>query len=246
MSNQFERTRALTDQPLTKIREVVIEALDADGGRTRVNLSGDSINMELMPGCGDGGGWIGVRESGKKAIMRSHPFTAGHFVARGVEYADVTYTEPPKPFSLFKVGDLVKVPPGVAPEGYPYRSRGPVVQVTAVAWNSLEKQWGYSFLDRSGKHVFEADEKQLRHFAKKVDRWPLRRGDFVKVHSKHCMGDEVFKLARRVDTQDGLYPGEPAWWLDSEDGPTNTWLRDEDAVLVDDVKVVKTVKWERG
>jgi hypothetical protein len=63
------------------------------------------------------------------------------------------------------------------------------------------------------------------------------------------MGDEVYKLRRRVNPKDGEHYEQTegkAWWLENEAGPMHTWLRDEDAVLVDDVKVVKTIKWERG
>lgn len=243
----FDRpTKALPDQPDTKVQLVEIVATDADGGITRTKLTGGDINLELIAG-GDGDGtWIGVRHTERKAVMQSHPLVAGSFVARGIEYAEVEYTAPEKPASLFELGDIVRIPSRVAPADYPYRNVGPVVQVKAVAWNSTEKQWGYSFLDRSGKHAFEADERKLLR-AEKLDRWPLRRGDFVKVHPKHQMDDEPLKLLRRVKPGDPTYyDGLVAWWLENEAGPTNTWLKDVDAVVVDDVRVVKTVKWERG
>lgn len=248
MSNQFERpkTRALDDQPLTKIREVQIVATDADGGVTRATLTGDSINMELMPGNGSGG-WIGVRESGKKAITQSHPFVSGHFVARGVEYAEVTYTEPEKPAKRWEIGTIVKLPRSLTPANLPYRKRGWLGELTEVTWQEYSKCWQYHFQDRDRKNGIYVNESREMDKVQVMDRWPLRQGDFVvmKPQPFDLNPTEVFKLLKRTKPED-IDVETPGWWLSKENGPTGTYLRDDQAVLVTDVKVAKRVTWTRG
>lgn len=220
--------RALDDQPLTKIKTVVITATDADGGVTTAELSGDSINLELQPGG--------------SAV-------SGQFVARGVEVAEVEYTAPPRPAQRWTVGDIVRLPKWILPAGQPYCNQGWIGQVDEVTWQEFSKCWQYHFVDRYGKNGLAINDSLELDGIKALDRWPLRRGDFVIVHPVHYMGDEVYKLTRRVAPSDGEHYKQTegqAWWLESEAGPTNTWLRDVDAVLVDDVKVTKTGKWERG
>jgi hypothetical protein len=240
--------RAIPDQPETKIQSVVVTATDADGGTTVTKLAGDSINLELQPGGSSEGMWIGHREGGRKAIMRSNPLVSGQFVARGVEYAEIEYTEPERPTKRFEVGDIVKLPKGLAPAGIPFRMRGPVMQVDAVVWGPTLRAWYYHFQDRNGNHGFQVSDSPELDAAEKLERWPLRRGDFVVVHEKHQLAENPpLKLLRRVGPNDiHYYEGLKAWYLEAEYGPTHTYLCDEDAVLVDDVKVVKTVKWERG
>ena len=242
----FERPqRALIDQPATKIQEVVVTATDVDGGVTVTTLSGDSINMELQSGGDSGGEWIGRRQGGQWASLTPNPRVAGQFVARGVEYAEVSYTEPPRPAARFELGDIVRLPgKGFAPKGIPHRQTGPVVVVDAVVWGESMKSWYYHFVDRQGVNGFQVSDSKELDEAVKLDRWPLRAGDFVVVHPKHeLVENPPMKLLRRVQEGDEFYyEGLEAWHLGAEYGPTKTYLRDEDAVLVD-VEVEKSEKW---
>jgi hypothetical protein len=240
--------RVLTDQPDLEVKSVVVTATDADGGVTTTTLSGDSISLELHAGGMGEGIWLGARMSGKKAVIRSHPNINGQFVARGVQLAEIEYIAPEKPAQRWKVGDYVRLTKSVLPANFPYRNRGWIGEVKGVQWLTFRKCWAYQFEDRTGRGLEVWDSEQLDGM-KTVPGFPFTKGDFVTYHPSLKMGsDEIFKLLRRVGpSEDGFVPSRPAWWLSKENGPTATYMH-EDQMQRINVRVRKSQTWtpERG
>jgi len=246
MSNAPVRINIPGNAPMEfpKVVRATVKLVDAAGGVTHVEMEGKDLRTDLNPPRSVPNEEE-IKPLGRPRIERGR-LLAGGFTIAGVEQVQARYEEPERPKQRWQVGDIVRLPKWVLPAGHPYRTKGWIAQLKHARWLAHRKVWAYQFEDLAGRGLEICDSPELDGI-KTLDRWPLRRGDFVKVHEKHGMGDEVFKLTRRVGPGDKTYfDGLEAWWIDNEAGPTGTWLKDEDAVLVDDVKVVKTVKWERG
>lgn len=235
---------------MVKVQNVIIEALDAEGGRIRFELVGDNLPMRFQPG-GEIHELNAIRlhEGNPTArIQMTDGRSTGTFSLGGVELMEASYTPPPRPKPRFTVGQKVKLHPDITPPGVPHRSKGWVGEVTEVYWAQMQGVWQYDLKARDGKNGLTlTDAKDLDKGAEVVEHWPLRRGDFVTFHPRVGLGtNNTFKLLDPVTPDhDDYHHGKPAHWLATEEGPTGTYAFDDQVVPVE-VRVTKRETWERG
>lgn len=243
------RRRALDEQPQVEVTKIMIVAIDAEGGTTRVQMSGENMRMEAQGAGHTYPELLLDRPTGRQAIVRPmSPKVGGTFSVQGFEHMEASYTEPPRPEPRFKKGDIVRLPRNIAPVGIPYRNVGPVVQVDVdPVWGDVLKVWHYHFLDRQGANGFQLGDSPELDGSEVLEDWPLRKGDFVTFADSLNMSQfkDVFKLGHRIGPANSEYDADrPAWWLEDENGPTGTFLYDDHAKRVE-VEVVKTQSWKR-
>jgi hypothetical protein len=235
--------------PMTKIKSAQVYLVAADGGITEITLRGDNLVSELnqpVPEVAEPPTFTGTKRPLRKIGL------AGGLTISHVEAAEMKYTAPERPKSLFELGDLVHLTPSLLPPNTPFCKRGRVLQVKSVRWLEYSKCWEYDLNNRGHNDVAltitESDE--FRRLAKKVDLWPYRRGDFVTFADSLGMPQaDTYRLVRRVTPQDDLQRYDesdqgPAWWVEREYDYPLTWLAESKMKLVD-VVVEKTTKWKR-
>jgi hypothetical protein len=170
---------------------------------------------------------------------------------------------PVHPFR-FEQGDILRMPRSERiPNGVPNRknrrsSEGTTWQVDSIDYDINALKWRANLVSRDGKfrwaiHAGGPDAAG----ATKVDKWPLRRGDFVtyqsgdsqyiyKVVGQAKRGDHYWVGKAGVDLREGLgtiaYNAEkgPAVFVDDAQG-LRSWFYEKDLTRVDrdQVKIVK-------
>jgi hypothetical protein len=227
-----------------KVTRAEIVLHDADGGTTAVVLTGDNLESQLTPPHSIPAE-MSFKKYEKPRPIRMHT-VAGTLAIAHIMASSVAYTPPPMPKARWKVGDKVRLPKRVLSPGTPHRERGFVAEVDEVTWLKHSKRWAYHFVSRSGYGLEIWDSPELDGI-ETVDDWPYAKGEFVTYDPDLLMGsNEVFQLLRRVEEGEKDYSSEmPAWWLSKENGPTGTYLYEDQMQRVS-VKVHKTQTWERG
>lgn len=238
---------------LPKVVKAEIILTDAFGGVTKATATGDNLISEVVLPRTEAGEFMST-SWGDGGLLRGYPI-AGNLGIRGFEAFTATYTAPERPAKRWEVGQIVKLTKSLTPPNFPYHNAGFIGEVTGVTWLGLENCWQYHIEDRYRKHGLYLSESKDLDRARTLDRWPFRAGDFVTFEGSD--GD-LFKLIAPLNDGDLTRHGsknlpevkintggKKAWHIETEDGLW-AWLFEEHMIPVDDVKVVKTVKWERG
>lgn len=217
----------------TRIKSLVMEAVLEDGTVQRLEVEGHvmirttpKFEISSMPPYGYATRDIlvsGVREDRITETVN------------GPEAAQRFKKEPSK----YQVGDIVSLPGTHRFAGRP-KNTPSYYQVKAVFWLEVNRRWGLTLETRDGLEIGTPDQSQMSVLTK-VDRFPIRRGDFVKFANSNPSSQlaGLFKVGDR-----GLI--DRTFHLIGPDGEQSPLGWHEDLLTVVDrseVKVVKTFGW---
>jgi hypothetical protein len=208
----------------TKIRSLVMEAVLEDGTVQRLEVEGHvhietraTYEISSTPPYGRQARTITLTGLREDRITET---------VNGPEAAQRFKKEPSK----YQVGDIVSLPGTHRFAGRP-KTTPSYYRVKAVFWLEVNHRWGLTLETRDGLEIGTPDQSQMSVLTK-VDRFPLRKGDFVKTGNR-----KLYKVADRSPECEGFF------FLIRPDGSRTPLSVHESQLTVvprEKVKVVKT------
>jgi hypothetical protein len=180
-----------------KIKSATLEAVFEDGSTQKLEIAGHvdiQTKLAYLPATVSGGPFaklgrtITFKHVPESQITETNtePTRVGAGfpgVPGGVYVApQAPAARPPKPF---EVGDIVSLPGTHRFAGRP-KTTPSFYRVTEVVWLNVNSRWTIGLETRDGKDVGVPDYSQMSVLTK-VDRFPLRKGDFVRFPKGHSL-----------------------------------------------------------
>jgi hypothetical protein len=225
-----------------KIKSATLEAIFEDGSTQKLEISGhvaiqtkvSYINPEENGPFAKLGRTITFKDVPESQITEVYTTPEVDQYSSVLAYGRI-YVAPvanPRPPARFTVGDIVSLPGSHRFAGRP-RNTPSYYRIKDVIWLQVNGRYGVTLETRDGLEVGSPDLSQMSVLTK-VDRFPLRKGDFVRF--KSSTKGELFKLTERGEI-------DRTWVLVDSAGDSSKirWSEDVlDVVPRDQVRVVKT------
>lgn len=225
-----------------KIKSATFEAIFEDGSTQKLEVTGHvdiQTKLAYINPAKDGpfaklGRTItfkDVPESQITEVITRPTVLDQHGVHQGaVHTVHVAPLPAPRPEPRFAVGDIVSLPGSHRFAGRP-KTTPSHYRVKDVFWLRVNGRWGVTLETRYGKEIGSPDLSQMSVLTK-ADRFPLRRGDFVRAPS-----GLLFKIAEKNPANEGHF------WVIKQDGTEADYSLHESILTVvphEKIKVTKT------